>query len=213
MSFDSIGLNFAHQHHLDAIDFPRFSKSKDLRQLGAGYYRMVLAQSQSVWGPDVAVVSDVQVPANENEITVSANVESFSHIWVRKLRFGASEEHRGQSAKYGYIDARVPVQIDHLFRVQHEFSADRKISAAFAILRRFQPCTAITDWPWDLWYVYPSCQYIALNSRQGHRHRHPCVEPELFWTTRGCCVGSVDRSFCSCPRYRSRLRAMDYDCL
>ncbi|KAJ7044316.1 hypothetical protein C8F04DRAFT_881243, partial [Mycena alexandri] len=131
--------------------FPRFSKTKDLRQLGGGYYRLVLAHLRSVWGPEFIVLPDVQVPQNNNEISLSANVESFSHVWVRKSRFGAGEEHRGQSAKYAYIDGRIPVQIGHLFRVQHEISEDRKISAAFAFVKRFQPCTVITDWPWDLW--------------------------------------------------------------
>ncbi|KAJ7016747.1 hypothetical protein C8F04DRAFT_1340615 [Mycena alexandri] len=135
----------------NAVNFPRFSKTKDLRQLGAGYYRLVLAHLRSIWGPEFVVIPDVQVPQNDNEISLSANVESFSHVWVRKLRFGAAEDHRGQSAKYAYIDGRVPVQIDYLFRVQHEISEDRKISAAFSIVRRFQPCTVITDWPWDLW--------------------------------------------------------------
>jgi hypothetical protein len=136
---------------LDAIDFPRFPKIINLRQLGPGYYRLVLTHLQHLWTPQFKVLPDVSAAKNANEISFSGDVESFSHIWVKKRRFGAGEEHRGQSGKYGYIDGRVPVRIDHLFRVQHKISANKKIVASFAILRRFQPCTAIVDFPWDLW--------------------------------------------------------------
>ncbi|KAJ7158985.1 hypothetical protein C8R43DRAFT_882381 [Mycena crocata] len=135
----------------DEVDFPRFPQTKILRQLGPGYYRLVLSYLQKLWGPQFVVLPDVSTPENDNEISFPGDVESFSHLWVKKRRYGAGEEHRGQSAKYAYIDGRVPVRIDHLFRVRHKISEDRKMVTSFAILRRFQPCRERFGFPWDLW--------------------------------------------------------------
>ncbi|KAF7347283.1 hypothetical protein MVEN_01483500 [Mycena venus] len=133
------------------IVFPRFSQSKILRQLGSGYYGLVLKYLQQHWGPEFVVIPDVSTPQEENEISFSGDVDSFSHVWVKKQRYGAGEEHRGQSAKYAYIDCRVPVHIDRIFRAHHKFDEQKKIVVPFAILRRFEPCTTITDFPWDVW--------------------------------------------------------------
>ncbi|KAJ7720384.1 hypothetical protein B0H14DRAFT_2292385, partial [Mycena olivaceomarginata] len=79
----------------------------------------------------------VSVPQAENEIIFSGDVESFSHVWVRKQRYGAGKEHRGQSAKYAYIDGRIPVEIERIFRVQQKVSEHMIMVAVFAIIRRF----------------------------------------------------------------------------
>ncbi|KAJ7718698.1 hypothetical protein DFH07DRAFT_1011598, partial [Mycena maculata] len=131
--------------------FPQFPKSKFLRQLGPGYYGLVLNYLKHLWGPQFIVLPDVSTPDADNEISFSGEVDSFSHVWVKRRRHGAAEEHRGQSARYAYIDGRVPIHIDRIFRARHKIDKDNTITAAFAILRRFQPSTYIIDFPWDLW--------------------------------------------------------------
>ncbi|KAJ7791868.1 hypothetical protein B0H14DRAFT_2395259 [Mycena olivaceomarginata] len=44
---------------------------------------------------------------------------------------------RGQSAKYAYIDGRIPVEIERIFRVQQKVSEHMIMVAVFAIIRRF----------------------------------------------------------------------------
>jgi hypothetical protein len=78
-------------------------------------------------------------------------VESFSHLWVQKRRYGAASQHRGKSAQYAYIDARIPVRIQYLFRVQQKLADESTLTAGFAIVNRFQVNTNIMDFPWDLW--------------------------------------------------------------
>ncbi|KAJ6530158.1 hypothetical protein B0H19DRAFT_1273823 [Mycena capillaripes] len=141
------------QSNPDEIDYPKFSQSKSLRQLGSGYYRLVFEYLEQLWAPQFVLVPDVSIPSNQKEISFSGDVQSFSHLWVKKRRYGAGEEHRGQTAKYAYIDGRIPVRIDHLFRVQHKLGEEKHLSASFAILRRFQACTQIVDFPWDLWAI------------------------------------------------------------
>ncbi|KAJ7603249.1 hypothetical protein DFH06DRAFT_1114701 [Mycena polygramma] len=135
----------------DEIDYPKFPKLKTLRAIGPGYYRLVFDYLKSLWATQCVVIPDVSNPTDEREISFSGEVQSFSHLWVKKRRYGAGDEHRGQSAKYAYIDGRVPVHIDHLFRVTQELEQDTQLSASFAIVRRFRPCTTIFNWPWALW--------------------------------------------------------------
>ncbi|KAJ7751437.1 hypothetical protein B0H16DRAFT_1318064 [Mycena metata] len=179
----------------DAIEFSRFSKTKNLRELGPNHYRLVLQYLKELWGPDLVVLPDVSMPTADNEISVSAEVESFSHAWVKKRRFGAGEEHRGQSAKYGYINGRVPVRIDHILRVKHKISDTTSLVACFAILRRFQPCTDIFNWPWDLWAtgigvrvwqqnILGSPEVVSLDRLTGHFVLAPITVRKIdLWVT------------------------------
>ncbi|KAJ7479156.1 hypothetical protein FB451DRAFT_1172268 [Mycena latifolia] len=135
----------------DEVQFPRFPQTKILRELGPGYFNLVFTYLKQLWSPEITVLPDVSSASRVDEISFSGDVESFSHVWVRRRRYGAAQEHRGQSAQYAYIDARVPVRIQHIFRVQHKLVERRKLVAAFAIIQRFRPSTTITDFPWDLW--------------------------------------------------------------
>ncbi|KAJ7654607.1 hypothetical protein DFH06DRAFT_1092852 [Mycena polygramma] len=130
----------------DEVDFPKFPKTINLRSLGPGYYRLVFEYLKCLWAPQCVVIPDVSSPANDTEISLSGDVESFSHLWVKRRRYGAAEEHRGQSAKYAYIDGRIPVLIDRLFRVKNDLKG-KQLNASFALVRRFKPCTTIFNWP------------------------------------------------------------------
>ncbi|KAF7360895.1 hypothetical protein MSAN_01119200 [Mycena sanguinolenta] len=132
------------------LQFPRFGQSKILQGIGTGYYSLVLNHLQRIWAPECTVIPDVSIPQADNEISFSGDVESFSHVWVRKQRYGAGAEHRGQSARYAYIDGRIPVDIERIFRAQHKVSSDVKLVTAFAIVRRLHPCESMIDFPWDL---------------------------------------------------------------
>ncbi|KAJ6492339.1 hypothetical protein C8R45DRAFT_825736 [Mycena sanguinolenta] len=155
---DSASLELLQSHLKDEIQFPRFPQTKLLRGIGAGYYSLVLGYLKRQWAPTYTVIPDVSILCAENEISFSGDVESFSHVWVRRHRYGAAQEHRGQSAKYAYIDSRIPVEIERIFRVKHKVS-QHTIVATFAIVRRFCSCEAAMDFPWDLRYISASYTY------------------------------------------------------
>ncbi|KAJ7208732.1 hypothetical protein C8J57DRAFT_1610075 [Mycena rebaudengoi] len=132
------------------IEFSRYPHNKILRQIGQGYYNRVFNYLHDLWSPEFKVVPDVSV-AEEGEISFDGEVESFTHVWIQRQRYGAGEEHRGKSAQYAYIDCRIPVRIEHIYRAKQAVSADSSITTSFAIVRRFQPPQDVWNFPWDLW--------------------------------------------------------------
>ncbi|KAJ6470978.1 hypothetical protein C8R45DRAFT_908494 [Mycena sanguinolenta] len=160
------------------------------------YYGLVLHYLQHCWAPKYTVIPDVSIPQADNDISFSGDVESFSHVWVRKERYGAGQEHRGQSARYAYMDGRIPVDIERIFRVQHKVSESLKLVAMFAIVRRLCPCDARIDFPWDLratdigvgtWKAnsFGTQEVVSLDRFTGHSVIAPIgtVQGEDIWVT------------------------------
>lgn len=135
----------------DAVEFSRFPKPQILREIGAGYYHAVFEHLRVLWSSKVELVPDVELTEHAGQMSFTGEVESFSHVWIKKLRYGAASHHRGRSAQYAYIDNRVPVHIQHIFRLTQTLENGEKLSTGCAIVRRFQPNADITDFPWDLW--------------------------------------------------------------
>ena len=78
-------------------------------------------------------------------------VKKFSHMWLKKRRYGAATAQRGQTAQYAYIDHRVPVCIQHIFQaVQHQ-SNGADLIAEFAVIQRFQGGDELPNFPWEMW--------------------------------------------------------------
>ncbi|KAJ7696410.1 hypothetical protein B0H16DRAFT_1350491, partial [Mycena metata] len=124
---------------------------RNLRQLGPGYYNAVFEHLLAKWASEIELIPDVELSEDDNQQSFLGDVESFSHVWISKQRYGAGAHHRGKSAQYGYIDGRIPVHIEYIFRVSQTLADARKLVASCAVVRRFQPNTVIPDFPWDFW--------------------------------------------------------------
>ncbi|KAJ7051311.1 hypothetical protein C8F01DRAFT_1222141 [Mycena amicta] len=158
-----------------SVQFPRSTEKVYLRAMGL--YPMVLEHLKERWRNVVELVPDVQIPG-PNQLSLSDCVVSYSHVWFEKRRYGASTHPRGQSARYGYMDSRIPVQIQHIFRVACETETGQKLEANIALARRFRRSN-ILDFPWDLFAtdmgvgeweadVLETTEAIALEQLSGH---------------------------------------------
>jgi hypothetical protein len=103
-----------------------------------------------LWSSTITLIPDVELTKDDSEMSFTGDVQSFSHVWVRKRRYGAATQHRGKSAQYAYMDARVPMQIQHILRVKETLPDGKKLTASFAIVHRFQ-LSNMFNFPWDLW--------------------------------------------------------------
>jgi len=99
----------------DCVDFPRFHQDIQLRTLGHGSYNLVFNYLRQAWSEKFELISDIAL-ATCSQASFLGVVKSFTHVWVSKRRYGAGEYSRGISARYAYIDTRVPVLIDYIFR-------------------------------------------------------------------------------------------------
>jgi hypothetical protein len=117
-----------------------------------GLYHLVFWHLQTLWAPDILLITDVEMSHAKTAITFMGEVESFSHIWIHRRRYGAATQQRGIKAQYAYIDSRVPVRIHHIFRIQQNLLDKSKLTTGCAIVACFCPSTVITNFPWDLWY-------------------------------------------------------------
>ncbi|KAK7039964.1 hypothetical protein R3P38DRAFT_3350014 [Favolaschia claudopus] len=178
-----------------AIEFSKFSQSQSLRELGPGYYKLVFDFLKLQWRSDITLVADIDLTKGNNELSFSGRVRSFSHVWIKKQRFGAATQHRGKSAQYAYIDNRVPVNIMYILQAEETLWDESKVSSQFAIVRRFQENTVIQDFPWDLWAtdigvrawqanVLASLEIVALERLTGHFILIPLtVRTQSLWIT------------------------------
>ncbi|KAI0258803.1 hypothetical protein BC834DRAFT_847132 [Gloeopeniophorella convolvens] len=125
-----------------------------LRQLGnlcqELLYGLVFQHLQALWQQDFYLVSDISLLDGE---TFSGKVSSFSHVFVSKRRYGASTKSRGQSARYGYIGNRIPVQIDYLFSITQGTARHGCVCTNVALVRRFIRDEGLPDVPWNWWFV------------------------------------------------------------
>jgi hypothetical protein len=81
------------------------------------------------------------------------HVDSYSVVWIAKCRYGAASTHRGKSARFAYIDGRVPVEIQNIFHVVQERNAASPLTADIVLVRRFACGNNMPDFPWVLRYV------------------------------------------------------------
>ncbi|KAJ7434622.1 hypothetical protein FB451DRAFT_1063278 [Mycena latifolia] len=182
------------ENNPNAIEFSKFPQAKILRDLGLGYYKLVFDYLKSLWSSTITLVPDVELTQHPNELSFPGDVQSFSHVWVKRRRYGAATQHRGKSAQYAYIDSRVPVHIDYIFRVRSELQDGSKLSTGCAIIRRFLDST-IMNFPWDLWATdigvrawqansLGPMEVIALEQFSGHFVLAPiCIRKHDLWIT------------------------------
>jgi hypothetical protein len=119
-----------------------------------GLYKLVLAHLCAVWDMDtLKLCADVTVDIPRNGVRF---MHLFSHIWLKKQRYGAATTTRGHSAKYAYIDACVPVEIQYIFRaaLEHPTPGESRCRAEFAVIQRFQRDGSLPDFPWALWCAH-----------------------------------------------------------
>ncbi|KAJ7318344.1 hypothetical protein DFH08DRAFT_714721 [Mycena albidolilacea] len=119
--------------NLDKIRYPRYSKNKSLREMEDRLYHLVFRHLQTLWAPDILLIADVEMSHDKTAITFMGEVESFSHIWIHRRRYGAATQQRGIKAQYAYIDSRVPVRIHHIFRIQQNLPDKNKLTTGCAI--------------------------------------------------------------------------------
>ncbi|KAJ7262555.1 hypothetical protein C8J57DRAFT_1231919 [Mycena rebaudengoi] len=116
-----------------------------------GYYRLIFDYLSSLWASVVRIYSDVSNNVPPGGAIFKGHLFSFSHIFSEGYRYGAASTTRGQSAQYAYIDAWMPVQIQHIFRAIQPFSRGGDKIAEFAVVRRFCTNEFMFEFPWDLW--------------------------------------------------------------
>ena len=133
----------------DYIDFPQQFQNLRIRTISNEMYRLVLRHIQHLWRYDEHVHSDLAIRGDG--VKFIGDVDLFSFLLVLKIRYGAASRHRGLSARFAYIDGRIPVQIKYLFRLsQMRSRPDRPLlTTTIAIVRRFQHPHQMPQFPWD----------------------------------------------------------------
>ncbi|KAF7327332.1 hypothetical protein MKEN_00310800 [Mycena kentingensis (nom. inval.)] len=132
------------------VHFPKGSTTCYLRPIQL--YLHVLSHLKSTWRT-VDLISDSEMEQTSRHFSFIDGVKSYSHVWLEKRRYGAATHARGRSARFAYLDHRMPVQIEYLFCVDRETAEGVRLSANLAVIRRFRKSTVITDFPWDLYAV------------------------------------------------------------
>lgn len=105
----------------------------------------------------MSLVTDRDMQVRETDITFEGSVKSYSHIHLKKTRYGAATANRGLSARYAYTGRRNPVEIQRLFQVEQVGPAGGIFVANLAVIRHFQRDDHLHSYPWELWYVICDC--------------------------------------------------------
>ena len=145
---------------LDHIDFLSNSTSLNLRALPAGYYGLVLAYLQQLWRDDISLVADLNMDHIGNNATFDGSVRSYSHVKLKSLRYGAATAHQGKSARYAYLDHRLPVEIQYIFQVRQARDEQAPLITNIALVHQFTRGDDLPVFPWALWYVVISFHSI-----------------------------------------------------
>lgn len=142
----------------DAIVFPKRSTGASLREWGPGIYGSVLLHLQSIWDVIQPIVSSVSTNTQNNAVNFMGDVVSYSHIFIKGVRYGAAAHHKGKSSKYAYIHGREAVEIQRIFQVSQVRSdpTNEPLTAVCVIVRRFQRDNNIPSFPWDLRCAFPA---------------------------------------------------------
>jgi hypothetical protein len=136
--------------HTDLIQLPPPSRKEQLRKLTAGYYGLVFTYLKQLWQPEVKLIPDIKIPRpGTNKSSFYDEVQTFSHLWKGKIRYGSALMHQGKSAKFAYVDSRIPVQIEHIFCAEQALTDGTNLSANFALVHCFQRGPDGLDFPWN----------------------------------------------------------------
>lgn len=101
---------------------------------------------------------------HETDITFEGSVKSYSHIHLKKIRYGAANTHRGRSARYAYTGHRNPVEIQWLFQVEQIIPDGEPLVANLAVVRHFQRDDNHHTFPWELWCANITCSIPFFDS-------------------------------------------------
>ncbi|KAF7314742.1 Neurobeachin-like protein 2 [Mycena kentingensis (nom. inval.)] len=180
----------------DKLQFPRFSQEFVLRSLSDGTYNTVFNFLRKCWEGKVVLRTDLALLASRSELSFIGNIRSFSHLWVERRRYGASTHARGQNAQYAYMDHRVPVQIQYLFKIDRTHPVTQEaLRATCARVRRFKPPKTPREFPWQIWSVdigvdvwqankFEHWEIIDVNRLSGHFILAPLtLDDEELWAT------------------------------
>lgn len=130
---------------IDLVKWPKHGRKLNLRP--EGLYNIVFNHLRDTWSDLATLIPDTSY----NDIGspfIAVAVPSYSHVIVAGQRYGNSTAARGIKYRYAYIDGRQPVDIIHLFRVQHTTNDGTELEAELAIVRPFIHSIHAPDMPW-----------------------------------------------------------------
>ncbi|KAJ7073659.1 hypothetical protein C8F01DRAFT_1271383 [Mycena amicta] len=130
------------------VEFPPLNRIHSLRALML--YYPVLEFLKELWGQKVCLIADVAPKKEQDDFPFMDDVQSYSHLWFQKRRYGAATQYSGKPARYAYIDTRIPVEIQYIFKIDRTIEDGVILTATCAVLRRFQRNKGRRDFPWDL---------------------------------------------------------------
>ena len=176
---------------LDGIQFPKHSSGVRLRDMRDGIYGLVLGYLKTLWAGAQEIVSDVSTDTANNAVNFMGLVTSYSHVFVKGIRYGSANHHQGKSSRYAYIHGRQSVEIQHIFQVsQPQFnSMESPLTTVCAVVQRFQQDDDIPEFPWDLRYVLVAGSTIDIcwaDWIQSGWLGGWCMVCKLPWTIRSC---------------------------
>lgn len=77
---------------------------------------------------------------------------SYSHFYRNGIRYGVATHHRGIRSRYGYINRRIPVQVEGIYKTTVE--VEGQVHEFLAIMvRRFVAPNQQPVVPWNYWQV------------------------------------------------------------
>ena len=120
------------------LDFPWTSRHIDLHTLGPGYYGLVFQHLKQLWKDDTALVEDINIHEHEGAEMFTRSVQSYSHMQIKSLRYGAPTAHQGKSAQYAYINTHEPVEIQYIFQAELQREHAPLLLADFAFICKFR---------------------------------------------------------------------------
>ncbi|KAG1740973.1 hypothetical protein EDB19DRAFT_1635130, partial [Suillus lakei] len=97
--------------------FVKHPKKLNLLSISDDVYQIVYKYLHNKWRPLVHLKTSTSIIGNGENFM--GNASSYSHLWLRRLRYGAVTTHRGKSAWYAYINRYQPVEIQWLLHVSH----------------------------------------------------------------------------------------------
>jgi hypothetical protein len=144
-------INDIRLRYADDITFTKHPKKLNLLAISNNIYQITYRYLRNKWSAIINLKTSTNILGDGENFM--GNARSYSHVWLRGLRYGSAIAHRGKSARYAYINGRQPVEIQYLLQVSH----DRRVAdtapliADLAIVRRFISDDNIPEFPWALW--------------------------------------------------------------
>ena len=148
-----ICMQFQMHSSTEPFRFPQHPKPFRLREI-AGLYKLIIKHLQSIWSTEFNLYSDTTLLLPPHGVRFSGTVDSFPYVLVRKKKYGCANMHRGKSARYAYVDNRIPVEIQYIFRVTQQHLAESPLEsliAEFAVVKKFQRGDDLPNFPWEMW--------------------------------------------------------------